>query len=155
MEIELSRQSAALFIALLMGVCIGVLYDLLRPLRRRTGRMAGALLDVLFCAASGCAVFTYAMGAGDGRLGIWELAAALIGFLLYMHTLSTLFLRVFTAMLDVLYKAASAVKEFARKLFLMTKKCLAHVREWFRKIKERLRRDRQPNEETGEGTDAK
>ena len=28
------------------------------------------------------------MGAGEGRLGLWELCAALLGFLLWVHALS-------------------------------------------------------------------
>lgn len=153
METDLSRQGIALLIALLLGAGIGVLYDLLRPLRHRSGRLAGAVLDVLFCAASGCAAFTYAMSAGDGRLGIWELAAALVGFLLYMHTLSAPLLRIFTILLDALYTATAVIKKFIGKLFLLAKKCLLCMRKWLRKVWERLHRNRQPADEPEEGTE--
>ena len=80
------RSAAALLPALLAGAALGLLYDLLRPLRRRAGR-AAPLLDGLFSLLGGIAAFLYAMGAGDGRPEIWELAAMLAGFLLWEHVL--------------------------------------------------------------------
>ena len=148
METELSRQSLALLAALLMGVGIGVVYDMLRPVRRRTGRLAGAALDILFCAASGCAAFFYAMGAGDGRLGLWELAAALVGFLLYMHTLSECLLRLFTALLDALCAAVLAVKKFLGKVLLLTRNFLGKVRQWLRKLRDRFKKKATGEEES-------
>ena len=55
-------QALFLLLAAGLGAGLGLLYDLLRPLRRRTN---DALWDLLFC-----------------------LAAALAGFLLYVHALS-------------------------------------------------------------------
>ena len=147
METQLSRQGLALLAALLMGVGIGVIYDMLRPVRRRTGRFAGAALDVLFCAASGCAAFAYAMGAGDGRLGLWELAAALVGFLLYMHTLSESLLRLFTALLDALCAVAVAVKKIIGKALLLTRKYLANVRQWLQRLREHFKKKATGEEE--------
>ena len=81
------RSPAGLLTALLFGAGLGLLYELLRPLRHRAGR-AGALLDVLFAILSGIAAFVFAMGAENGRMGQWELAAMLAGFLLWLHFLS-------------------------------------------------------------------
>ena len=80
------RSAAALFLALLLGAAIGLLYDLLRPLRRRAGRMA-PLFDGLFSLLSGFGAFCYAMTADSGRLGTWELAALLLGFLTWEYVL--------------------------------------------------------------------
>ena len=148
MDVELGLQARALLLALLMGAGLGVLYDALRPLRRRTGRVAGGLLDALFCAAAGAAAFVYAMGADNGRLGLWELSAALIGFLIYMHTLSAAVLGVFTALLDLLCRAAVLCKKAALRLHASAKKRVARVRQWLGALKARLKRKKPPGEET-------
>ncbi len=79
-------SAAALGQALLLGLALGLLYDLLRPLRHRAGR-AAPLLDLLFSLLAGASSFLFAMRAPGGRMGLWELAAALLGFLLWEHYL--------------------------------------------------------------------
>ncbi len=80
------RSAAALLPALLLGTAIGLLYDLLRPLRRRAGR-AAPVFDALFTLLSGLGAFCYAMASDSGRLGVWELAAMLLGFLAWEYVL--------------------------------------------------------------------
>ncbi len=100
MGVRLEDQLRSLLLALALGAAAGLLYDLLRPARRRSGRGLGAALDGLFALAAGGAVFLQAMGAESGTLGLWQLAAALLGFLLYLHALSPPLLRLFTAGLN-------------------------------------------------------
>ena len=88
METSLARQALALLEALALGAGLGLSYDLLRPPRHRLPPGPSALLDGLFALLAGAAVFLFAMGAGGGRLGLWELAAALLGALGYLHLLS-------------------------------------------------------------------
>lgn len=78
--------AASLGQALLLGFGLALLYDLLRPLRHRAGG-AAHLLDLSFSVLAGAAVFLFAMRAPTGRIGLWELAAALTGFLLWEHVL--------------------------------------------------------------------
>ncbi len=85
METSVSLQAAAMGLAALIGAGLGLAYDLLRPLRRRAGRTAAILLDLLFSVGSGVAAFMYAMGAGEGRLGVCQLGAMTAGFLLYIY----------------------------------------------------------------------
>lgn len=102
--------AAALGQALLLGVGLGLLYDLLRPVRHRAGG-AAPLLDLLFAVLAGFAAFLFAMRAQSGRMGLWELTAALAGFLLWEH-----FLRRFKQGLPAFFakirakKAASSAK---------------------------------------------
>ena len=58
-----------------------------RRARRRAGR-ASPLLDLLFALLAGIGAFCCAMSSESGRLGIWELAASLMGFLLWQNFLS-------------------------------------------------------------------
>ena len=81
---SLCRQLVSLGLGLGLGLALGLLYVLLRPLRRRPGR-AGAAADVLFTAAAALCVFLFAMGAGDGRLGLWQIACIFAGFSLILQ----------------------------------------------------------------------
>lgn len=144
METELKRQGLCLLMALLLGAALGLGYDVLRPPRRRGGRFLETALDCLFCAVSGCAVFAYAMGAENGRLGLWELTSVLAGFLLYMATLSGPVLKLLTGMTDLLCAWAAAVKSFLGRGLLLTKKALAAVGQWTWALLRWLRRTGPP-----------
>lgn len=131
MEIELERQALALLLALALGILTGLIYDFLRPLRRRLGRRVGAALDVLFCLIAGAALFSYAMSAQNGRLGLWELSAILLGFLIYMHTVSEPILRFFSAVLDVICRLLAKLKKILKKTAVSAKLVFQKMRECF------------------------
>ena len=106
--------------ALLLGFGAGLLYDLLRPPRRALPRLPALLLDTLYCLAVGAGLFLFAMSAGDGRLGQWELGASLAGFLLYLHALSPVCLPLISAaaagMGRGLARLMAPIKKLAKKL---------------------------------------
>ena len=135
MSLSLSHQGWALLLSLTMGAGIGLLYDILRPARRHSGAALARLLDALFAVTAATALFFFAMASGDGRLGTWELAAALLGFLLYMHLLSPLLLppmeRIFRAMGKFSERTINLIKKVQNKL----KNLFPKIRECFR-IKE-------------------
>ena len=62
-------QAIRLLLALLLGLGTGLLYDLLRPLRRAAGMIAAAGLVALFCLLTGAGIFLFAMGAGGREAG--------------------------------------------------------------------------------------
>lgn len=152
MGIELEGQALRLLLAAGGGFGLGLFYDLLRPVRRRLGRPAGWLLDLLFCLGAGAGAFVYAMGAGSGRMGLWELAAALLGFAVYMNTLSGPVFRALSALLDLLCRAAAALKKRAARLAASTKNGLGRMREWVRgHARAQLRKRRPPEADTQPG----
>ena len=89
MGLPIRAQALSLLLALGTGAALGLLYDLLRPIRRR-GR--DAVWDVLFCAASALLCFLLALREENGRLAGGQLLGGLLGFCLYLHLLSPLFL---------------------------------------------------------------
>lgn len=131
MAAQLDKQALALALALLLGVLTGVCYDFFRPLRRRSGGVWAAVQDALFCLIAGGGLFVFAMGADNGRMGLWELTAVLIGFLLYMHTLSTPILAFFTAMFRYIKKGAGFCKKILKKIAFSAKKFFQKLRECF------------------------
>ena len=63
---SIEGQALELLAFLLGGAMLGLVYDMLRPIRRAAGRGGGAL-DVLFCAAGGALFFLLAMRSESGR----------------------------------------------------------------------------------------
>lgn len=88
METLIRRQAFLVILSFSVGALFGLFYDLIRPFRRRFGRFGRALTDTLFCLFSAASLFAFSMGAGNGRLGLWELSFALAGFLSWLYTLS-------------------------------------------------------------------
>ena len=129
MEQNLQRQLLALLKALALGAALGLGYDLLRPPRRRGGRLLGARGDAAFALLAASACFLAAMEADSGRLGLWELTAALIGFLLYQQTLSPLFLPIFTSGYDAVRRLEVLCKIFSAKFQNSAKKNFQKVRK--------------------------
>lgn len=130
METSLVGQVLALLKASGLGAGLGLLYDLLRPPRRRGGRLLGTALDLLFGLGAGAAVFLFAMGAGSGRLGLWELTAALLGFLFYLHALSPALLPLLELPYRVIKNTIRSCKKNGKKTADSAKKSFPNVREW-------------------------
>ena len=119
----------ALALALLLGLSTGLLYDLLRPLRRLGGKPLAAAADAAFAFASAFGLFVFAMQADNGRLGTWELAAALLGFLLYMHSLSLVVLPVLDKIFQILGKGLRALENNLKKIQKRLKSLFPKIKE--------------------------
>lgn len=131
MALPLRGQALDLLKALCLGLALGLGYDLLRPPRRRCSRPVGMLLDILFALGATAVCFIGAAGAEAGRLGLWELSASLLGFLLYLHALSPLFLPVIAAGDDLLCRIIAWYKKIFEKLLISAKKNFQKVRKCF------------------------
>ena len=127
---SIEGQALELLAFLLGGVLLGLVYDMLRPIRRAAGRGGGAL-DVLFCAAGGALFFLLAMRSESGRMGTWSLAAAAVGFCMYMHTLSAVLLPVFAAVDAAAVRAAQGCKKVIKKFCKYAKKYLSKIARMF------------------------
>ncbi len=110
MEVELAVQAQSLVLAFGLGALLGLAYDCLRPLRG--GGLGAAVLDAAFSLAALAGAFTLAMSAQPGRLGIWELAMTLIGFIMYMYTVSD---RVYALFFDGALGAVEGASPRTRK----------------------------------------
>lgn len=127
---SIEGQALELLAFLLGGAMLGLVYDMLRPIRRAAGRGGGAL-DVLFCAAGGALFFLLAMRTGSGRMGTWSLAAAAVGFCMYMQTLSAVLLPAFTAVDTAAAGAARGCKKVIKKFCKYAKSIFQKSRECF------------------------
>ena len=121
MEINVLSQAKALGLALLLGLVLGLVYDMVRPVRRRSGTWGERILDVLYAVFSGSAVFLYVLAAPGGRLGVWELGFALLGFLLYTNALSDKVYHVTDRFFVLVIGLIRRIKNFIKKFLIMTK----------------------------------
>ena len=96
MELDIAQQAVTLLLFFLLGIVLGVLYDLITPPRRRGGKVLAGLTDAVFSLCACALVFLLAMRfAPDGRAGTWQLAAAFLGFIVYINTFGRFVYRIF------------------------------------------------------------
>lgn len=131
MEIDVLQQALTLLSAFLLGAALGLGYDLLRPLRRRSRGVLTALIDVVFALGAGVLAFVFAMGAANGRLGVWELTFTLAGFLVYLYTLSRRVYPIMDGGMKIVCVIAKKIKKFFQKNAEMAKFLFQKVRECF------------------------
>lgn len=113
-----------------LGMGIGLLYDLLRPPRWSAGTRTAALLDLLFAALALTAAFLTAMGAAEGRLDLWKLAADLLGFLFYLHVLSPVILPLTERSFRVIQNTIRSLKKLVENLGKTAKKYFPNWKDW-------------------------
>ena len=112
----MAAQAFSLLLSGLGGIGLGLFYDLLRPIRRRTGDL---LLDLLFCLGAAVLCFCSAMRAPTGRLGVWELGATLLGLCLYLDLLSPTLFPIFENFVTQIALILEITAVFSKKLPLL------------------------------------
>lgn len=80
----------ALLLCLLLGVFSGILFSVMETLRIlfSLGRIATAILDILFCILVAAATFILALAVSGGNLRFFQAACEIIGFLCVNLTLT-------------------------------------------------------------------
>lgn len=158
MELDVSKQLLQLGASWLAGFAIGLLYDVLRVLRRRL--KASALLDGLFCLAALFALFTLGMSVGGGSLHIFMLAFFALGFASYMLLLSDIVLAVLDKIMRFVGKLLAPLVKLAKKICRFVKKCFSKANKWFNMRKAEKRKGRKNTGEenalhSGDGADGR
>ena len=121
MGLSIREQGLSLLLALGVGCALGLGYDLLRPLRRRS---RDGLWDLLFCAAAAVLCFLLAMREENGRLAGGQLLSSLAGLLLYIWLLSPTLAPIWeqlAARIAMIWisgaNCSKKIQEIAKKLF--------------------------------------
>lgn len=148
MEISVSGQAAALGGAFLLGMAVGLIYDLIRIPRAYIHiPLLGEALDLLFWLVVTAAIFLYAITAGDGEVRIFMAAALFGGALVYFLVLSP-WIRRFSGLI---MSAVFAVWRFIIfplvKLFGVLKKLKEILKNSFSSFRKRYRMKQIPAEE--------
>ena len=112
MGVSIGAQTISITAAALCGLLAGLLYELLRLVRRGGGRAAGVICDFVFCLFCMGALFAVGMLFCGGRLGFWESFGFLLTLGLYVFGISPPKTPVFGKYLE---KRADFLKNRAKK----------------------------------------
>lgn len=129
MERPVSLQALGLLLALGLGLLLGMMYELLRPLRRHAGPAAAAVIDLVFCLCALCACFFFALAAPEGVLGLWELSASLLGFLAWLHLLGPMVSQILEIPSGAIFRIIRSCKKTADNRPVFAKKFFPNVKE--------------------------
>ena len=100
MELPVSLQLRELELALALGAALGLVYDLLRPLRR--GSFFTVLCDGLWCLLSLASLLLFTLYAGRGQLRLFALAGMALSGGLWLGLISPLIRRLQSALAEQL-----------------------------------------------------
>ena len=126
MALSIRAQTLSLLLAFGLGMGLGLLYDLLRPIRRRGG---DTFWDGLYCLCAAGSAFLLAMRAENGVLGTGELLLSLLGLLTYFRFLTPVCFPIFehtAAKIGVLLANAQL---FAKKLAFLQKNSFKNLED--------------------------
>ena len=95
------NQSYLFLVFSLTGVIIGILFDFFRILRRsiKTPNIITYIQDILFWILTGIIVLYSIWYFNNGELRIFVFLGLIIGILIYMTTLSSIIVKIFTKIL--------------------------------------------------------
>lgn len=98
----MAQNQAYLFLVFsLTGIAIGILFDFFRILRRsiKTSNLVTYIQDILFWILTGIIVLYSIWYFNNGELRIFVFLGLIIGILIYMTTLSSIIVKIFTKIL--------------------------------------------------------
>ena len=119
----MAQNQAFLFLVFtLTGVIIGVLFDLFRILRRtiKTSNIITYIEDVLFWILTGLLILYNIWYFNNGEIRIFMFLGIIMGVLIYMSTISSILVKIFTKLLQTIIKVLElpfkAIFSFFRKI---------------------------------------
>lgn len=133
------QNQAYLFLVFsLTGVVIGVLFDFFRILRRtiKTGNIVTYIQDIIFWILTGILVLYNIWYFNNGEIRVYMFLGIIIGTLIYMSTLSNIFVKFFTTILSAIIKILKLPFKTITKFFrTIITSILAIFSKLFRKLK--------------------
>lgn len=125
-----SQQLLTFGQSVLLGISVGILYDLLRPFRLLLPRIA-PLLDGLFCAAVGGGSFLFLLRRGSGELRGFLIVGILGGVVLFFCMFSEWLRPVWRFWTDTLMWMVSMLIRPIRRIKNFCKKTVRHGKNLF------------------------
>ena len=103
----MAQDQAYLFLVFsLTGVIIGILFDFFRILRRtiRTNNIITYIEDILFWILTGLLILYNIWFFNNGEIRIYMFLGIILGILIYMLTLSSILIKIFSKILHTIIK---------------------------------------------------
>lgn len=135
----MAQNQAYLFLVFsLTGVVIGILFDFFRILRRsiKTSNIVTYIQDILFWILTGIIILYSVWYFNNGELRIFVFLGLIIGILIYMTTLSSIIIKIFTKLLVFLI---NILKVPIKVLHMLISKIITIITILFNKITKKLK----------------
>jgi spore cortex biosynthesis protein YabQ len=132
MEVDIAEQALSLMGALVLGLGLGLVYDLFRAMRVRfPAPLLGGFLDVLFWAVATVSLFVWSVVSGGGVVRVYIALGMLAGCWVYFQTLSSPILSIIYHIMDICSRLAHILSAPARFFLRQTKKFLLFFKNHF------------------------
>lgn len=118
MELEIRQQALGLLCFFCLGLALGLLYDLLRPIRYRCKR--AFIPDFVFCTLAAAAAFLLSMQSG--RPETWNILLCLAAFCLYINLISPVILPIILQIFEGIYRLLYSIVQNLKIFTLNVKK---------------------------------
>lgn len=135
----MAQNQAYLFLVFsLTGVAIGILFDFFRILRRsiKTSNLVTYIQDILFWILTGIIVLYSIWYFNNGELRIFVFLGLIIGILIYMTTLSSIIVKIFT---KILVFGINILKVPFKIIYSLISKIIIGIVVLFNKITKKLK----------------
>lgn len=132
---EVYNQLFCLLIFIITGIAIGILFDVFRILRKsfKTADWITSLQDVLFWILAGCIMLFSIFVFNNGEFRSYVFIGMIIGIIFYMLTISKIFIKASTTIINFLKKTLSYPINLIKNIF--TKFILNPICSLLNKIK--------------------
>lgn len=135
----MAQNQAYLFLVFsLTGVVIGILFDFFRILRRsiKTSNIVTYIQDILFWILTGIIILYSVWYFNNGELRIFVFLGLIIGILIYMTTLSSIIIKIFSKLLVFLI---NILKVPNKVLHMLISKIITVIAILFNKFTKKLK----------------
>ena len=135
----MAQNQAYLFLVFsLTGVAIGILFDFFRILRRsiKTSNLVTYIQDILFWILTGIIVLYSIWYFNNGELRIFVFLGLIIGILIYMTTLSSIIVKIFT---KILVFVINIIKVPFKIIYSLISKIITGIVVLFNKFTKKLK----------------
>lgn len=136
---SVSAQTAEFLYSALLGIYLGVLFDVIRTVRAYMprNRLVTAIFDVLFWLIAVISLLGFVMTVSGGKMRWYVLAGAFCGGFVYMAALSEIIYKIFVSVIAVMRKILQLM---TRPVYLLLGCAWRSAKKTERKTEARLRR---------------
>lgn len=131
------ENQAYLFLVFsLTGVIIGILFDIFRVLRKsfKTSNIITYIEDIMFWILTGTLILYNIWYFNDGEIRFFMFLGMIMGILIYILTLSNLFIKINSSILEILKKIIGTLSIIFRPIMSIFNKISEIINKFVKKI---------------------
>lgn len=130
------NQAYLFLIFSLTGVIIGILFDIFRVLRKsfKTSNIITYIEDIMFWILTGTLILYNIWYFNDGEIRFFMFLGMIMGILIYILTLSNLFIKINSSILEILKKIIGTLSIIFRPIMSIFNKISEIINKFVKKI---------------------